>query len=422
MLLPANVAQVYANSMTFQSAGQSIWGFGQGSFDFDYFLGPQWNTGTKTIGGYFDPCTPEVDLFLFTIPSLCLGNFGASAALGTQGRAGLQLTAHADTGTTNVNYPVSVKLQFPDRGSILAGDTFAVTSNYSVDPAATLSTTSPTARATLDAILEAQNTAHLNAQAFGETLLDLDLLPSSFQNINDDKLIFDTGQLLGNNQSLNFSLPSSDTPLLQGTVKIPQLNTAAGPDPTNTLKPISASAEDTFFSLEGHVTDWIAQAWGVKLSDEGDYLNGNVHYDYNLLDLRSAVNFRLHQDLTFAGTPHVHLDVSNGQGTAQTVTWQDAAGAAHTGTAIDFNAGDTIHITMPSPPSLTFAPTFTLPNSFSNNTSLVLHPDLSFVPFELAVNASYKGWGPGELRFHTLPVESGGQSRFDTSRHKNVLS
>ena len=92
-----------------------------------------------------------------------------------------------------------------------------------------------------------ENTAHINAQAFGDTLLDLDLLPSSFQSINKDRNIFDTGQLLGSNQSLDFSLPNSGTPLLQGSLKLPQLNTAAGPDPNYPLRPISG-AEDTFFS------------------------------------------------------------------------------------------------------------------------------------------------------------------------------
>ena len=408
VLLPANIAQIYTTSMTFQSTGQSIWGLGQSSFDFNYFLGPQWNTGTKNIGGYFDPCTPEIDLFFFTIPSICLGNFGASAQLGTQGRAGLQLTAHADTGTANINYPVSVKLQFPDRTSILAGDLFPLTSSYAVDSAATLSTTSPTASASLTAVLEAQNTAHVNAQAFGLTLLDTDLLPQSFLSINDDRKIFDTGELLGNNQSADFYLPSPATPLLQGTVKIPQLNVAAGPDPNNPNSPIKASAEDTFFSLEGHVTDWISEAWGIPLSSEGDFLGGDIHYDYNLLDLRPTVNLRLHQDLAFAATPHVHLDVSDGQGNAESVVWQDVSGTAHTGTAIDFTAGDTIHITMPNPPSLTFAPTFTLPNSFSNSTSLIINPEMTFVPFELAVNASFSGWDLASFDFVPFQWSGGG--------------
>ena len=396
LLLPANVAQAFASSFTFQSAGQSVWGPGT-SLNVGYFLGRQWNTGTKTIGGYYDPCTPEIDLFFFTIPSICLGNFGVQARLGTQGSAGLQFNAYANPGLANINYPVSVKLQFPNRGDTFAGDTFTVSSSYSVDSAATVSTTSPAAGAKLDAIFQANNTAHINAQAFGATLLDTDFLPSSLLNINYDQNIFDTGNLLGSNQSKDFNLPNDQTPLISGTIKAPQLNVAGGPNPNNLLAPMTATAQDTILSLNGHVTDWFSEVFGIPLSGEYKALGGDLYAGYNLLDLRAAANFSLRHDVSFVGTPHVHLDVSDGLGHATSVAWQDAVGTAHTGAAIDFNAGDAVHVTMPDPPSLTFTPTFTLGNTFTDQTTLLIHPNLSFVPFELYGGASFHGWKLGSF-------------------------
>src|SRR5207253_759028 len=126
-------------------------------------------------------------------------------------------------------YPITVHIHFPDKGAIYAGDTFTIYSSYTVDNTATLSSVSPSAGASLDAIFQAQNTAHVNAKAFGDDILDLDLLPSNLKNINVDYSLFDTGNLLGSNTERNYDVGGLG--ILTGSVKLPQLNTSGGLDP-----------------------------------------------------------------------------------------------------------------------------------------------------------------------------------------------
>ena len=68
-----------------------------------------------------DISTPSVDFGLFTIPSVDFGNFGATASVNSNGKAGLNFSATVKTGSVNINYPVTVAMDFGDRNYLFAG-------------------------------------------------------------------------------------------------------------------------------------------------------------------------------------------------------------------------------------------------------------------------------------------------------------
>lgn len=118
-------ATLYSVDLGFSTSNQSMWSTGS-AYVLDRtktFANAPWN-GSVSVGGF------------------TLGT-GLQASASTSGHIGLQYKMHADSGSVNVNYPVSVNLDFPDPGSINAGETFSIATSYALKAGASLITQSP---------------------------------------------------------------------------------------------------------------------------------------------------------------------------------------------------------------------------------------------------------------------------------------
>ena len=401
--LGAAYPQIYANQLPFRETGGSVWGPGQGTFTASYFLGPTWDTGgTVSLGGFSD-------LFL-------LGTFGAQLSASTHGKAGLNFSATASAGSVNINYPVQVTMDFGDRNYLFAGDWTTVLTSYQVSGAASLGTQAPAFSASLDAVLNGYFKGEGKAEAFSATLIDTTITPPPGSDISGNGFfnygfnILNTDSLLGGSDKKNYTLPGG---FLTGYVKKPVVTAAGMPNPLAAdPRIITATGQDTFFNIRGSVSDLarkvIQDSTGLYIPIGSDkvsehFLGSGFDLGYSFLDLYANVDINVKQDFNFAPVPHVKLQLPAGQ----TVNWKDKNGTEHDGVnTIEFDAGDTIRVQIPSNPIMQFTPTYTLPNTFTHTVSLVLNPSLDLNPLKLTTSGSVAGVSLGSLDWQPIATQT----------------
>ena len=257
---------------------------------------------------------------------------------------------------------------------MLAGQPFTVRSTYAVDPAAVLNIASPKLDASLDAVFQADNSFRLRAAAFGDDLVNAELLPGFLQHINVSKNLFTTKVELNNSLHKDFNLKD----YLTGFVQFPNLSTSGVLDAQT--QQLAAHNDDTFFSLTGDVTKFVSTFLPFPLTAEVSLGGDSVKASYKLASLTATTNLKVHQDFAFTSRPHVHLVTSDSQ-------------------VADFDAGGSATFTMPQGnPALTFTPTFSLGQPlFSNATSLIIVPKITVTPLELYAKAKAASTSLGSL-------------------------
>ena len=416
--LGASFPQTYASQIAFRETGASIWNpVGPASYTASYLLGPTWNTGgTDTAGGFMDISTPAIDLGLFTIPSVDFGAFGATASVNSQGVAGLNLSATVGAGSVNVNYPVTITMDFGDRNYLFAGDWNPVYTSCAADPSANLGTLSPHASASLDLVMNGYFRAEGKAKAFSSTIFDTVVTPPAGSATGGSgffdygRNLFNTDSILGNGQKRNYSLLNN---IVSGYVKLPGINTAGMPNPfAADPRIIATTGQDTFFNIKGSLSNLARQiiqdTTGVYVPLGNDsfsehFLGSGFDLGYSIADLYANVDVNVKQDFTFAPKPHVKLQLPSGV----TVNWRDKNNTTfNAANFVEFDAGDTIQIQMPSDPILQFTPTYTLPNTFTQSLSLVINPSLILNPLELTGKGSFAGYSLGNFDFKPIATET----------------
>lgn len=371
LLKPNTTVQGYSNTLYFQSLGQSVWFPGEGAVKLDYWLGPQWNIGPYNLGGYISAW--------WTFGT----DWGIKGSLASSGKAGLQLSGSVDVGSVNVKYPIQVRLDFPESGTVGPGEQFYIHSSYRTDPAATLSTTSAHADASLDAVFYADNTASIVAKAASQTILNVDLADNAgVKHVDKTQNIFDTKDYQQNGiWKKDFSLADGK---IQGFVQLPQLAASGKVDITDqTSHSLTATGSDTLFGLKSHLSAWIAQIFGIPLSKDYKFDLGpasvSAHADF--LDLNAGVNLKAKQQVSFVPQPRIRLNFANGS------------------PPIEFNAGEDVLLTMPSNSELRMNATVWLPNTFTNVTSLLIDPYITFTPLHVDVTGKAFGHDLGTYPF-----------------------
>ena len=416
--LGAAFPQTYSSLLAFRETGDSIWSAaGPASYTASYLLGPSWNTnGTDTAGGFVDISTPSIDLGFYTIPSIDFGNFGATASVNSFGTAGIKLTGTVNTGSVNINYPVTVGMDFGDRNYLFAGDWNPVYTTYAVDPSANLGTLSPHASASIDLVMNGYLRAEGKAEAFSGTIFDEVITPPSGSATGGSGYfdygtnLFNTDSILGGGQQKSYTLVDN---IVTGYVKQPSINTAGMPNPAATdPRLISTTGQDTFFNIKGSLSSLartiIKDSTGLYIPIGNDsvsehFLGSGFDLSYSFLDLYANVDVNLKQDFTFAPKPHVKLQLPSGV----TVNWKDKNNTTFNGANfVEFDAGDTIQIQMPSNPILQFTPTYTLPNTFTQSLSLVINPSLALNPLELTAKGSFAGYSLGSFQSKPFDTET----------------
>ena len=388
---PVAAQQIFNDQPYFQTSGQSLWYPGQGQLNYNKPLVYSWNTGERSIGGFFNPHFGPWRIgprwLHFTIPGFNLGETGLRATAFSSGRMGVELDAGIDGGSVNVDLPISVRLEFPDKETLFAGEPFILNSSYTVGSSAAMSSTRPGAHAKLDAVFQTTNRANVTAKAIGKTFLDWSPDLPNFDrryNLIDFNL---------NTSSLYKEFDVANRGILTGYVKFPQLNAAGGlvdpSHPENGL--LSASAYDTFFSLRGNLSQLIASLYGVSLSfpiDIGFDFNfgiasasGGLSGRVDVASLGYQADFGLRQNLSLRLNPRVRLTLP------QPVAWEYPVGTPQSPSSVlEFYAGDSLRITMPAT-SVSFTPTYLLPNTFTNTVNLVMNGGGVFEPVRVRGSA-----------------------------------
>ena len=429
--LGAPAPQTFSAQAAFRETGDSIWsatapGLIQKQFD----VMASWPSSSISKSGIVDIATPSVNLGLFTIPGIDFGSFGGSFSASTNGTAGLRFIGTLNAGAVNVNYPVTFAMNFPDRNYLFAGDWFSVYTSATPDPAANLGTNSPHVKAEADLIMNGSLNVHASAVAFSRSIFDTtiqppagypgplqhdingNVIPRNFSAstnggaFNYDREIFDTDSLLGNLTTFNYSLLNG---AVTGYVHLPYITTTGMPDASGA---ITTTGSDTFFNLRGSLSDFIRNTiqdeTGIYIPIGSDsvgkhYAGSGFDAGYSFLDIYANLNLNVAQDFVFTPKPHIKLTLPSGQ----TVNWKDKNNVQYNNVnTLEFDAGDTIQMQMPSSTILQLTPTYSLPNTFNQTLSLVIDPSLNLNVLELTASGSVAGFTLANFDFQPVPLQT----------------
>jgi hypothetical protein len=397
---PARASQQYSRSVTFQTSDQSQWAAG-----FEYVnnwsqeFSRDWS-GSTGGGSFYDlgiprVCTPAVEEFGVTIipeictPAISLGSFGARGTASTSGKIGLRPSVSVSGGDVNVSYPVRVSIQYPDAGTLYPGDSFNLLTSFVPESGGSLTTSSPHARVTVDAILNATFSGSAEVKAFGDTLFNesLSIPPIGSNNwltvLDTDNDTFQ--RLAGLGQALaNWRLSSATGGILTGGFKNLSIDTSGGlVSGSNSLR---SSDEETFFRTRIDYSNAALTAAGMPGFNK-DINAAGIHLAFQILDAYQLFDLKVGQTFRFDPTPRLSLQLSTGQ-------------------TIDLNAGQSTQLTFPtvsagaSRNDLTITPTHSLGNTLTNTTDLIFSPSMNFTPLNITFSGSLDA---GELGDWDLP-------------------
>ena len=336
-------------NLTFNVAGQNMWGSGQSIALSSTFDQLQWN-----------PAIP----YTSTNPIL-----GTDLHYQLSGSIGPSFALSANTGSIDLSYPIQVDVRTPN--AVHDGDRFIVdTSSWRVvNPA--LNSVGPTVSAHADL-----NFA-LNAN-FGVDLAGFNI-PSLQQNLSFNKstTFFDTSQYSSGNYSLGgvvgvgYNLPTNfnaQSAYLGTSNSLVSVNASARQ--ADYLLYVNCDAVNLaryFFPEIPPLSGQISGSLGIPLLG-----TATANLDYTLLDINMAAGIKLAQDFTFVPT-------------GVTCTLQSSTGETHSG-----SLGQQFEFTAPSAGSgdLGISATYTLSGQLHNQSGVVVggQIDTSALGFNFSTN------------------------------------
>jgi hypothetical protein len=412
---PVHAAQQYSQNLPFQTTNQSMWETGsQFVLNYSRRWGTSWNSTSAggpgfrgvTIPGFCIPavvlCDPITGLGCVEItPEKCfdaqdLGTFGSEASASTSGEIALRPNLSVQGGAVNVDYPILVTIGYPDNGTLRPGDTFSVTTSFLPTQGTRLTTSSPGARLTLDAILGAnfRSSATVKAGALGTisgTLFDLTIPHSDTQIFNSDSQIA-RGAL---NAGVSLLLSGLTRGVLSGHFNELAINTQGGL--LLGTQSLASEGQANFFNAKVDYTCAFTAGVGIPCPSQRFSLDlgstGNFSANAQFMDLYHELDFNLYQQFRFNATPKVRLLLSTGQ-------------------TVDMNVGETRTLTFPTVSgnaptnNLTVTPTFNLDNTLTNLTQLRIDPTLSFTALNLSYSGSAGGQSLGSFSLEPFATQS----------------
>jgi hypothetical protein len=370
ILAPISVnAALYSTTLGFETSNQNMWGGGS-SFTKSgtYSEGLSWDE-SFSVGGYTGGETTIVPAgcLPWWLGGACWGaqtidtTTGAELSAESDGYIGIEAGYSIDSGSINASYPVAVALTYPDPSTVSPGETFTISSQYVVDPSAGFDTNFPEIEAYVDLIFDVY--AHVEAGAYvvgvgdsiSATLIDVDVTQEivGFNRDGDGQLSIlgvDTG-LLGEEIVLN--------DYMDLTVTIPDIETTSTEAPPDS--DIYASTGVTDFLAMGLDVDRIATdaiCSALALPPGTIALDGEIYgiITYDILDIDAGAQLDILQ--SFMWDPNLEISLETSYGEEYT-----------------FAAGDSIDLVM-GDSAFDITPTYTLNNTFTNETDLAIVPTI----------------------------------------------
>lgn len=400
-------AATVSQDLVFSASGQSIWQNGAGgSIDYNGFIGPTWNNVGGSIGG---------------VSCRWYGCYGAEASLNTSGRAGLAYSLQATSGLLSITFPEQVTFSTPDPGAIAAGNAFTITAN--VTPATTITlqsggvakaslvTTGPSVQASLTLQAQATLTAAARGCFAGCIRGSTTVSPSFSQSLLQLDSTAGTLSVLGNaitqtDGGFAYTAPGGVATI---TARVPVLNTDSAQGGTATATNVTSTVRANAVGVNVSLDKILTSIAGLPP------LNGSIGpIGYGLLtatagatlDVQQSFNFTPNLGVALSFTAPQALQNADGSfGTAAATTNLTLAPGANIFT---FKGGNVA--------SLGVSPVFTLNNTTTNDTSLLVAGGISLQAGSL--NAFGKTLGPlvsVNLDLGTLPPVSVNQSSFSVN-------
>ncbi len=363
------------NDAVFAKYGQNPWGSTGGGVFFDtnvQFLGAQFNTGTKSLGGI--ACEFGV----------CLGAEVRGSASGTVGAV---YQFQLDTGSLDIRYPVQISLDLPYESGGLGtpeiGDTFKISSSWSVQApqvvgspgqssplSPLLAVHGPQLRAFIDLIAKFKASVGAEVCAVVGCLgddapfaIDKDWELAAINRSGDGAVT-----IMGDKVSAN-SPGEAANGIIQYVLNHPSLDAQGGLGADG--KTLSAGTQDLLADVKLGIDELISEIFlgGFPLHDDFGFSIGGKHIGvgYNILDAGAGFAMFIAQQIGFTAAPTIELlfgspvQVKQADGSFGDPTYK-----------IVFNAGDSIELRAPGVQVLGVIPTFGLPALASNDTDLKL--------------------------------------------------
>lgn len=356
-------AEVFNQDLVFGNSGQSIWQSGSGgSLSYDGLLGPSWTNAGGSIGG---------------VKCRWYGCYGAEVSINTSGNAGLAYSVQLGAGALTLTFPEKISFTTPDPGTIVSGQAFTIQAN--VTPAvsitlasgavstANLQTTGPSLTASVSLQAQVNLSANARGCVVGCVRGSININPGFTQSL----LSLDTTQ--GTLSVLGSQLPQTNgawsTTLAGGAAtinaRVPVLNTDSAQGGGWSGTTLSSTVRANVLGLDVSLDRILSTAVGLPP------LNGSFGpVNYNILTATAGATLDVQQSFGF--TPN--LQAALGFTAPVTMLQSDGTyGAASNSANITLAAGlNTFTFQAPGVTSLGVNPVFTLNNSTSNQTSLVV--------------------------------------------------
>jgi uncharacterized repeat protein (TIGR03803 family) len=374
--------QTYTQTAQFLASDESLWGEGAAKS-----LSRTWNS--PKIGPLNSSKNLPMEL---SIPKL--GKTGIDASYDVSDvTAGLVFKAWLNSGSVSVQYPVDLNLTYPSDGTWTwqSGQTFALSSAWGADSAASLNSTSPSAGAEVSAVLSGQVGLGVTTVVPGHNPTSLVRIPSgypsSLESIDYDQPLVSTKGW----DSGSWSLFGGS---LSGTYELtPNLN-ASGSLNGTTLS--SAATDNNMFTVTGDISDIIADTLGIPIGQISadcssptigiGKLNLSMDFDMDadLLDLGITGAIGLGQQLSFTASPETTLDFS-----APVSVYNESNQLLAQGTSCTFHLGETVNIAPDQNETIVVTPSVSLAdNDFTNITDVTYGSSIEMDWFDLDASAT----------------------------------
>ncbi len=396
------MAESHDFNLSFATSNQGMWGAGAATtFSLNHeIINVPWDVGPLNIGGVTEVTVPTVSTPVGEFGGQSLGQFGALSTSSTSGNAGLNFRAEFDPGSVDVSYPVQVSLDVPDHGTLSPGQSFTISSSYTVLPGASLTTEIGEARLAVDgfANIDAfQSYTLATGTPITETPVDFsesvltELVsyaskdPVAITSDDIESMIGGFGATLASFGAILANVPPPDFEVTAEAIaefaptygfealsgRTPDITTTGVLDGTS-LHSMGAdpAALSLAWDLDALMSDLLPFPAGELASKffEADFTSLGADIAYKLLDVDTITSVGAAQDFLFDANVIISLDLGNGEA------------------PVEFAAGESVTITLPEEGGINITPSFRLANVFTNTTDIAGDAALTIEALEAAIN------------------------------------
>lgn len=356
-------AETLSQDLVFGASGQSIWQGGSGgSLSYDGLLGPSWSNLGGSVGG---------------VKCRWYGCYGAELSLNTSGNAGLGYSVQLGAGSMTITFPEKITIATPDVGTIASGQSFTI--QATVTPATSITLASgaiaaanlQTVGPTLAASLALQAQLNLTANARGCIAGCIRGSVSVSPGFNQSLLAIDSTQgtltVLGNtvgqtNGTFSYTVPGG---IASVTAKVPVLNTDSSQGGGWSGTALASTVRSNVLGVNVSLDKALSSLTGLPP------LSGSFGpVGYSILTANAGATLDVQQNFSFVPNLQAAL------GFTAPVSMQQADGtfgAASNSANLTLASGlNTFTFQAPGVTSLGVNPVFTLNNTTSNTTSLLV--------------------------------------------------